>query len=64
MSRIARVTADLGSSDDGFYVERPDIPEGLTCRDWRCRRVELLSTTRPRRKRAVLRWTAPRVALP
>ena len=63
MSRIDRVTADLGRSDGAFYVEQPDIPEGLTCRDWRCHRVELLSAKRPR-KRAVLRWSAPRIAMP
>jgi hypothetical protein len=64
MSRVARVTADFGRSDGGFYVEQPDIPEGLTCRDWRCRRVELRSAQRSRRQRAVLRWSATRVAMP
>ena len=64
MTRIARVTADFGRSDGGFYVEQPDIPEGLTCRDWRCRRVELRRTQRSRRQRAVLRWSAFRLAMP
>ena len=64
MSRIARITADLGRSESAFYVEQPDIPEGLTCRDWRSRRVELPKAEGPRRKRAVLRWSPPRIALP
>jgi hypothetical protein len=55
MSRVARVTADFGRSDGGVYVERPDIPEGLTCRDWRRRRMELRRTRR---------WSASRVAMP
>jgi hypothetical protein len=64
MSRVARVAADFGLSDCGFYVEQPDIPEGLTCRDWRCRRVELRRAQRSRRQRAILRWSASRVAMP
>ena len=64
MSRIARITADLGRSEGAFYVEQPDIPEGLTSRDWRCRRVELPRAERPGRKRAVVRWSLPRIALP
>jgi hypothetical protein len=64
MSRVARVTADVGRSDGGFYVEQPDIPEGLTCPDWRCRRVELRRAQRSRRQRPVLRWFASRVAIP
>ena len=40
MSRIARVTEDLGRGDGGFYIEPPDIPEGITLQDWRKRRVE------------------------
>jgi hypothetical protein len=63
MSRLARVTGDFGRNDGDFYVEHPDIPEGLTCRDWRCRRVELLRSQRSRRQRAVLRWSAFRVAM-
>jgi hypothetical protein len=36
MSRIARLTADCGGvGDRGFYIEEPDIPQGITCRDWR-----------------------------
>ena len=63
MSRIARVSADLGHSDGGVYVEQPDIPEGLTCREWRSRRVEL-RRARSWRQRAVLRWSASPVAMP
>jgi hypothetical protein len=64
MTRVARVTADLGRSGGGFYVQQPDIPEGLTCRDWRCGRAELRRAQRSRRRRLVLRWSAPRVAMP
>ena len=64
MSRVARITADFGRSDGGVYVEQPDIPEGLTCQDWRCRRVELRKAQRSRRQRAVLRWSASRLAMP
>jgi hypothetical protein len=35
MRRVARVTEDLGRGDGAFYVEQPDIPEGLTCKEWR-----------------------------
>jgi hypothetical protein len=64
MTRVARVTAAPGRSDGGFYVEQPDIPEGLTCQDWRCRRVELRRAQRSMRRRPVLRWPASRVAMP
>jgi hypothetical protein len=64
MSRIARVTADFGRSDDGFYVDQPDIPEGLTCQDWRSRRVEIHRAQRSKRQRVALRWSALRVAMP
>ena len=40
MRRIARVTEDLGCDGGGFYVEAPDIPEGLSCHEWRSRRGE------------------------
>jgi hypothetical protein len=39
MRRGARVTDYSGRGDGGFYVEDPDIPEGLTCQDWRQRRA-------------------------
>jgi hypothetical protein len=41
MRRVARVTEYLGSGDGCFYVEEPDIPEGLTCREWRVLRFEV-----------------------
>ncbi len=40
MRRIARVTEDLGRDGGGFYVEAPDIPEGLTFAEWRRGRAE------------------------
>ena len=39
MRRVARVTEYMGRGDGGLYVEDPDIPEGLTCQDWRERRA-------------------------
>ena len=71
MRRIARVTEDLGRDGGGFYVEAPDIPEGLTCAEWRRGRAELrasaLNEARPsrpfagrlelsRRRSAALPW--------
>jgi hypothetical protein len=41
MRRIARVTEDLGRCPGGVYIEAPDIPEGVTCNDWRARRAEV-----------------------
>jgi hypothetical protein len=41
MRRVARVTEYLGSGDGGFYVDEPDIPEGLTCQEWRVMRFEV-----------------------
>ena len=35
MRHVARVTEYLGRDGGGFYVEAPDIPEGLTCAQWR-----------------------------
>jgi hypothetical protein len=40
MRRVARVTEYIGRGDGGLYVEAPDIPEGLTCQDWRQRRAQ------------------------
>jgi hypothetical protein len=40
MRRVARVTEYIGRGDGGFYVEDPDIPEALTCQDWRQRRAQ------------------------
>jgi hypothetical protein len=70
MRRVARVTEDLGRDGGGFYVESPDIPEGLTLAEWRLRRGELRASvlyeaqpTIPeaglelsRRRRAAFRW--------
>jgi hypothetical protein len=59
MRRVARVTEDLGRGDGAFYVEQPDIPEGLTCKEWRVASGPP-ALRRPRRlARPVLR---PRVA--
>lgn len=41
MRRIARVTEDLGRGAGGFYVDAPDIPEGVTCNEWRARRAQI-----------------------
>jgi hypothetical protein len=76
MRHVARVTEYLGSGDGGFYVEEPDIPEGLTCQEWRVtrfevrsaerrERVELTATTAPTaRRRRTLVWPGlrPRLA--
>ena len=41
MGRIARITEDLGPDAGGFYVEAPDIPDGVTCQEWRSMRFEI-----------------------
>jgi hypothetical protein len=41
MRRVARVTEYIGRGDGGLYVEAPDIPEGLTCQDWRQWRAQV-----------------------
>jgi hypothetical protein len=66
MRHVARVTENLGRDGGGFYVEAPDIPEGLTCAQWRRRRTALRADAlddsapaRPKRNRsprAVFRW--------
>ena len=66
MRRVDRVTEDLGSGDGGFYVEAPDIPEGLTCAQWRQERTAIRAAAtddsapvRPKRNRsprAAVRW--------
>ena len=71
MRRAARVTEDLGRDGGGFYVEAPDIPEGLTFAEWRRGRAELRASvlneaqpSRPeagrielgRRRRPALQW--------
>jgi hypothetical protein len=56
MSRVARVTEDLGRGDGGFYIEPPDIPEGITLQEWRMRRTESRTAERAPRP--------PSIALP
>ena len=66
MRRVARVTEDLGRDGGGFYVEAPDIPEGLTLVEWRRRRTAMRAAAlddsalaRPKLNRSphgVLRW--------
>jgi hypothetical protein len=65
MRRLARVTEDLGRDGGGFYVEAPDIPEGLTCARWRYERTAIRvaaiddsAPARPKRNRL------PRAAFP
>ena len=41
MRRIARITEDLGRDAGGFYVEPPDMPEGVSCQEWRLLRFEI-----------------------
>jgi hypothetical protein len=59
MRRVARVTECLGSGDAGFYVQEPEIPEGLTCQEWRVRRFDARSAEQgartARRRRTLLR---------
>ena len=56
MRRVARVTEDLGRGGGGFYIEAPDIPEGLTCAEWRrgraALRASVLHEARPSRPEA------------
>jgi len=71
MRPAARVTEDLGRDGGGFYVQAPDIPEGLTFAEWRRGRAELRASvlnqaqpSRPeagrielgRRRRPALQW--------
>ncbi|HEX6654129.1 MAG TPA: hypothetical protein VF072_15395 [Thermoleophilaceae bacterium] len=66
MRRVARVTEDLGRGGGSFYIEAPDIPEGLTCAQWRRRRTAMraaaLEDSAPARAkrnwspRPVFRW--------
>ena len=66
MRHVARVTEYLGSDGGGFYVETPDIPEGLTCAQWRRRRTVIRAAAvgesaparskRNRSPRPVFRW--------
>jgi hypothetical protein len=66
MRHVARVTEYLGRDDGGFYVEAPDIPEGLTLAQWRRQRTAIRAAAledsapaRPTRNRSPLpafRW--------
>ena len=59
MSRVARVTEYIGRGHGGFYVEEPDIPEGLTFQEWRRRRAESERIAdRAQRPRLALSWPA------
>jgi hypothetical protein len=57
--RVARVTEYIGRGDGGLYVEEPDIPEGLTCQDWRQRRAQARRAERRERPRS-FSWPALR----
>jgi hypothetical protein len=72
MSRVARVSEYLGSDGGGFYLEEPDIPEGLTCQEWRVKRSELRAaertvqierTVRSKVRRPSLAWPVLRARL-
>jgi hypothetical protein len=66
MRQVARVTEYLGRDGGGFYVEPPDIPDGLTLAQWRRQRTAIraaalddLAPARPNRNRSqrpVFRW--------
>jgi hypothetical protein len=66
MRRVARVTEDLGRDGGGFYVEAPDIPDGLTFAEWRHQRTAVRTAAldgsaparskRSRSPRAAFRW--------
>jgi hypothetical protein len=60
MRRIARVTQDLGCDGGGFYVNAPDIPEGLSCDEWRRCRGETSTVERSQRPRPRFRLPAIR----
>jgi hypothetical protein len=58
MSRVALVTEYIGRGDGGFYVGDPDIPEGLTCLDWRQRRAQARRGERREWPRPSFKWPA------
>jgi hypothetical protein len=67
MRRVARVTEYIGRGDGAFYVEDPDIPEGLTCQDWRQRRAQARGAERRGWPRPSFSWPtlpAPRIQRP
>jgi hypothetical protein len=59
MGRIARLTEDLGSDAGGFYVEPPDIPDGVTCQEWRRLRSEIREPQVPASGPATSAWRTP-----
>ena len=66
MRRVARITEYIGGGG-GFYVEDPDIPEGLTCQDWRQRRAQARRAERRQWPRPSFSWHAirpPRIPRP
>lgn len=67
MRRVARVTEYIGCGDGGFYLEDPDIPEGLTREDWRQRGAQARRAERRERPRPSFSWPAlrlPRIRRP
>jgi hypothetical protein len=50
MGRIARVAEEPGPDAGAFYVEPPDIPDGLTCQQWRRVRPEIRRSHGTRRR--------------
>jgi hypothetical protein len=62
MRHVARVTEDLGRGDGAFYVEQPDIPEGLTCKEWRAASSLPAPPRPPRPRRRTWPALRPRVA--
>ena len=63
MRHVARVTEYLGRDGGGFYVEAPDIPEGLTCAQWRHQRTAIGAAAIDDSAPARPKWNrAPRAA--
>jgi hypothetical protein len=60
MRHVALVTEYIGRGDGGFYVEDPDIPDGLTCQDWRERRAQARRAERREWQRPTFSWAALR----
>jgi hypothetical protein len=58
MRRIARITEDLGRDSGGFYVEPPDIPDGVTCHEWRRLRFEIRNPQLSASEAATIGWPA------
>jgi hypothetical protein len=58
MGRIARITEDLGTDGGGFYVEPPDIPDGVTCQEWRRLRFQIRKPQPSAPEPATFGWLA------